>query len=84
MKLFEYMASGVPIIASQIPSIEEIVSDNEVKFFEPDNVESLINAIDNILQDQDSAKKLAKNARVKVNDYTWRIRAQKIIKFINE
>lgn len=84
MKLFEYMASGVPIVASQIPSIEEIVSDFEVKFFEPDSEESLTNAIDNILQNKDSANNLAKNARVKVNDYTWRIRAKKIINFINE
>ncbi len=84
MKLFEYMASGVPIVASKIPSIEEIVSSNEVKFFEPDDVESLTNAIDNILQNENSANVLAKNARVKVNNYTWQVRAKKIIEFINE
>lgn len=84
MKLFEYMASGVPIVASKIPSIEEIVSSNEVVFFEPDDKQSLIDKINQVLQNPNESNKLTVNARNKVEDYTWDKRAKKIIDFIYE
>jgi glycosyltransferase involved in cell wall biosynthesis len=84
MKLFEYMASGVPIVASSIPSIMEIVSEKEVTFFEPDNKESLKDKIVRVLQDIEGMRELTTNARNKVQNYTWEKRAKKIIKFIYE
>lgn len=84
MKLFEYMASRVPIVASSIPSIMEIVSQNEVIFFEPDNEKSLSEKIELALNNIQICEKLVKNARMKVEQYTWEMRAQKIIDFINE
>lgn len=84
MKLFEYMASGVPIVASKIPSIEEIVGSDEVVFFEPDNKESLIDKINQVFQNPDGMNKLTINARNKVEEYTWEKRAKKIINFTYE
>jgi glycosyltransferase involved in cell wall biosynthesis len=45
VKLFEYLASGTPIVASDLPSIRDVVSEQEVFFFEPDNPTSLASTV---------------------------------------
>lgn len=81
MKLFEYMASGVPIIASDLPSLREIVNEETVTFFTPDNAHSLANSILKTLEDAGAQKK-AQNAYEKVGDYSWESRARNIVSFI--
>lgn len=82
IKLFEYMASGVPIVASDLPSIREIVSEKEVYFFEPDNPEKLAVAIQNIFKNPQNTKLHAEAAKGKSNLYSWKIRAHTILKFL--
>jgi len=43
--ILEYMYSGLPIIASNLPSIKEILSDTDSIFFNNDSVEELVIAI---------------------------------------
>jgi len=83
IKLFEYMASKRPIIASDVPSIREILDENTAVFFEPDNSESLADAIRTVLENKDLANKVSANAFAKVADYTWQKRAEKILKFVS-
>ena len=46
LKLFEYMACGIPVVASNIPVFREILTDGKnAILFEPDNPESLANSI---------------------------------------
>jgi len=45
LKLFEYMASGNPIVSTSLPSIREILSSDEAYLIEPNNIESLVNSI---------------------------------------
>ncbi len=78
LKLFEYMASKRPIIASNLESIKEIVSDKEVLFFKSDNSEDLKNKIEILLKDKKLSNILIKNSFFKVKDYTWEKRAEKI------
>lgn len=81
LKLFEYMASKRPIIASKIPSIEEVVSENEVVFFEPDNPEELKDKILEVLENYSDFEYIAERAFLKVQNYTWENRANSILKF---
>jgi glycosyltransferase involved in cell wall biosynthesis len=83
VKLGEYMASGVPIAASDLPSIRAIVSEKAAVFFTPDDAKGLRNAILKLLDDEEFATDLSSNALGEVEKYTWETRAEKILKFIS-
>ena len=82
LKMFEYMASGTPIIASDLPSIREVLDDSMVNFFKLDDPENLARTMEYVLAHKGEADEKASRALSKVNDYTWEKRAQKIIEFI--
>lgn len=83
LKLFEYMASGVPIISSDLPSIREIVSEEDVFFFKAGDYVSLADAIRAVVADLKAARKRAENAKRNVAQYTWAARARAIIELMN-
>lgn len=83
MKLFEYMASGTPIVASKIPSLQEVLNEGNSIMVLPDNSKSLAEGIKLCLENSIHSKKLAEQARNEAEGYTWEKRAQKIILFIS-
>ena len=84
MKLFEYMASGVPIVASRLPSISEILNDDNSVLVEAGRAETLAEGITTVFGDKERAVRLAAQAQRDVADYTWEPRGQKIAAFIRE
>jgi glycosyltransferase involved in cell wall biosynthesis len=78
LKLFTYMASGRPIIASDLPSIREVLDDESAYFFIPDDAQSLTNNI-LIALDTTAALEKAQKASELVKKYTWESRAQSIL-----
>jgi glycosyltransferase involved in cell wall biosynthesis len=82
LKLFEYMASGRPIVASDLPSIREILNEDNANFSLPDDPPSLANGIEGILADKNRSDALAKRAREDVEMYSWQKRAQAIKSFL--
>lgn len=82
LKLFEYMASGTPMVASNLPSIREIVCEHEAVFFEPNNPKSLADALRSVLSDYDAALERAERGRVLVTKFTWNQRTRKVLDFI--
>lgn len=79
LKMFEYMASKRPIIASDLPAIKEVLSDENAYFVRPSNKDDLIRAIDEAINDN---KEKAKKAFLEVKKYSWGKRAKRIINFI--
>jgi glycosyltransferase involved in cell wall biosynthesis len=73
------MASKRPIIASDLPSIGEVVSEDDVLFFKPDNEKDLALKIEELINDNRMQNKLVNNAFEKVKEYTWEKRAKEII-----
>ena len=82
MKIFEYMATGLPIICSEIGAITEVLDAETAVMFEPDEPKSLVAAVNSIL-DVGTSKTLGRNARARVSSqYTWKKRASTINSFI--
>lgn len=79
LKLFGYMATGVPIVASDLPSIREILSEEEAFFAEPDNPASFAKMVTYIKNNPKEAARRAANAQALVGQYSWDVRAQKSI-----
>ncbi|MBT7228207.1 glycosyltransferase, partial [Candidatus Parcubacteria bacterium] len=82
MKLFEYMASGRPIVASALPSIKEVLNDKNAILFEPDSPDSLAKGIKTALLDEGFSAKISQQALVDVAKYSWDTRSKNIINFI--
>ncbi len=82
LKLFEYMAAHKPIIASDLPSMREVLTENDAILTKPDDVDSLVSSIKSLIEDKTLMDKLGSNVALKVCEYTWLSRARKIINFI--
>lgn len=84
MKLFEYMAARKPIIASDLPSIREVVDSRQVFLCKAGDVEDLALKIQESLKDKVGSLRKADLAYATVSEYSWKIRAQKIVEFMNK
>lgn len=82
MKMFEYMAVERPIVASDLPSIREVLNENNAILVEPDNPQSLAQGIEKVLKNLDFSTKISNQALKDVQKYTWSKRVNNIIKFI--
>ena len=84
LKLFEYMASGTPIITSDLPSIREALDDTTAYFFKADDAADFGRVLEEILTDSISASEKARATLEKVKEYTWQKRAEDIIEFAHK
>jgi glycosyltransferase involved in cell wall biosynthesis len=85
LKLFEYMAAGRPIVASDLPSIREVLHDNvDALLVEPGSADALADAIRRLLNDRALAGRLADAALRAVPQYGWDRRAERLEALLTE
>ena len=82
IKMFEYMASKRPIMASDLPSIREILNEGNAILVQPDNPQGLAEGIRKVLENKNLAEKISARAFDDVKQHTWAKRAEKILDFI--
>jgi glycosyltransferase involved in cell wall biosynthesis len=70
-KLFDYIASGLPVVASETVGLRAWFTDAEIQFFEPGNPESLSQAVASILADDTRGPALAANALKTYQALRW-------------
>jgi len=59
LKIFEYMASGRPIVATDLPSLREILNESNSVLVRPGDPEKLAEGIMKIVEDKDMADKIS-------------------------
>lgn len=83
LKLFEYMASGRPIIASDLPAIREVLNDKNALFFKPENSNDLARAVKMLKASPMLGYHLSQQALADIQNYTWDNRAKNILAAVN-
>jgi glycosyltransferase involved in cell wall biosynthesis len=81
LKLFEYMASRRPIIASDLPVLREVLHDANAVLVPADQSSVLAEAISRLLSDSELRLRLADQAFKDVAGHTWDGRAQLILSY---
>ena len=77
----EGMATGVPVVASKVGGLSEVIEHNHTGLFVyPRNPESIAWGIDRVLSDPDYAKMLTENAKENLHKaYSWEAVAMKTV-----
>ena len=79
LKLFAYMAAGLPIVASDLPSLREILDEETATLVEADSPLALAEGIQSVLREPERAGRHGRNAKQKVQAYSWEKRAEAIL-----
>ncbi len=79
--LLEAMATGKPVVASDIAGYREVIKDGEDGlFFKTGESEDLAEKVITILKNEDLRQRLEKNARRRAEEYSW----ERIVKKVEE
>lgn len=79
LKLFEYMASGRPIVASDLPALREVLQHDVNAWLVPAGDEAaLADGIGRLLADPALATRLARAAFAGAREYSWERRAERL------
>lgn len=81
MKLFEYLAAGRPIIASDLPSFKEVLDEDVAYFVSPDDPKALAEKISAVAKDP-ARENVARRARSLAEEHSWQSRGERILEFI--
>jgi glycosyltransferase involved in cell wall biosynthesis len=71
VKMMEYIAIGIPVVAPRLKTIRYYFSDEMVGYFEPESVESLAETILTLYRDASKRKRQAQMARSFLAEYGW-------------
>jgi glycosyltransferase involved in cell wall biosynthesis len=78
--LIEAGAAGLPVVATNIGGIDELITDNANGLLvEPDNPRALADAIAKVLENDELAASLASRLRADAVRYTWRRAADEVM-----
>jgi len=83
LKVFEYMASGVPIVASATEAIREVLNDMNAILVPPDEPVALCEGIRAVMDNEEHAVAIARQAKIDVLQYDWEHRTTTIVSFMN-
>ena len=82
-KILDFMAAGIPVIASRTKIDEYYFDDSMIMFFESESPEALARCIIELYQNPEKAGFLAANAKQFVAQNNWDVKKQKYIDLVN-
>jgi glycosyltransferase involved in cell wall biosynthesis len=81
LKVMEYMSSGVPLVASNLPGVREVVENERSALLVPAGDEAAFAAaLRRLAEDRDLGRRIARQARAHyLALHTWRARAEAVV-----
>lgn len=79
MKMFEYLATGRAIIASDLPVFREVLDETNAVFCMPEKAIDWEGAVRGLLDNPEQRERLGKQARESAQQYSWTERARRIL-----
>ena len=85
VKMFEYMAAGIPIIASDFPLWKDLIEKHKCGLYvDPNDSKAIAGKINYLLSHEHEAKQMGTNGRVAVErEFSWKTEANKLAEFYN-
>ncbi len=82
-KIFEYLAAGIPIIASNFPGWKKLIEEEKCGFaVEPTSISEISKALDYLRKNPKEAQAMGNRGRKAVLEkYTWETEANRLIQF---
>jgi glycosyltransferase involved in cell wall biosynthesis len=71
VKLLEYAALGIPIVAARLRTIEHYFDDSTLTYFEPGNAQDLARAVEELYHHPDRRSDRARNAMRAIQSISW-------------
>ncbi len=82
LKLFAHLASKIPIVASRLPSLCEVLSETTAYLVTPDDPRALAEGIARACREADESRAKAEKAEVSARMYSWDARAKAVLEWI--
>jgi len=81
MKMFEYMAAGLPIVSSDLPVLREVLENGRnALLVSPDDLDAWAKAISLLAANAGLRRRLGEAARADLIEYyTWETRARSVL-----
>ncbi|TAJ11721.1 MAG: glycosyltransferase [Planctomycetota bacterium] len=84
LKLFECMAAGLPMVASDLPALRDCLAEGEARFAQPDDPRALAAAIAGLLADRAGRASMRERLLARAAAHTWDARATRIARWMRE
>jgi len=80
IKVLEYMACGLPVVAPDIPAVGEIAR-HEVEglLYKPNSMARLSDSLIRLIEDKNLCKRLGENGRIRAVSFTWKLSRSRLI-----
>jgi glycosyltransferase involved in cell wall biosynthesis len=83
-KLLEYVALGIPVAVARLETLAAHFSADEVTFFEPDDADSLAEAIAWIAAHPTESREKAERARKRAEAYSWDASRRRLLEVLSD
>ncbi|MET0512695.1 MAG: glycosyltransferase, partial [Thermoleophilaceae bacterium] len=84
LKLFEYLAAGLAVVAADIPGVSDIVGTDGALLMAPGDANALAAAVAVLTADAGERARLSRKARALAAQHTWERRARRILDAVGE
>lgn len=83
LKVFEAMDAGLPLVVSDLPSLRDILNEEEACFFAADDSKALESAIRETLSSEDRIAQMAERMKERSKNHSWDARAKRILAWMD-